>query len=155
MNKIEKKNQYKYARLPHYLKFKLFLIENGFQTVQMFKKTPSSIKLYYICSRYTYMVPLAAVIFKLLSTWFAFDLLPYCLKACRTQTACCFRFQTPSSMFIQMPGSAAPLQYKQKETKIVFNIMIYAQFNYSLGVVGQSTQCLWWTFHDVYCGRWK
>jgi hypothetical protein len=37
----------------------------------------------------THIVPLATVIFKLLSTWLGFDFGPYVLNACRTDTAFC------------------------------------------------------------------
>lgn len=50
-----------------------------------------AIKFHVKVSSITHIVPLATVIFKLLSTWLGFDLDPYVLKACSTETAFCCR----------------------------------------------------------------
>lgn len=48
----------------------------------------------------TYIVPFLTVILRLIRTGFGLDLLPYCLNACRTDTAFCCRLHTvpPSSI---------------------------------------------------------
>lgn len=66
----------------------------------------------------THIVPFATVMFKLLSTWLGFDLGPYILNACRTDTAFCCRLHTvpPSSMVATV--CSLPLQSKEKMIKI-------------------------------------
>lgn len=65
---------------------------------------------------YTYIVPLATVILRLMRTWFGFDLLPYCLNACRTDTAFCWRLQTvPPSSITDMLVSLPLEKTKKKE----------------------------------------
>lgn len=67
----------------------------------------------------TYIVPLATVMLRLLSTWFGFDLLPYCLNACRTDTAFCWRLQTvPPSSIIDMLVSLPLKVNENKNNKI-------------------------------------
>lgn len=77
----------------------------------------------------TYMVPLATVILRLTRTGFGFDLLPYCLNAWRTETACCFRLQTvpPSSIFATF--ASLPLEKKRIET--VSNVCLPKTFYFS------------------------
>lgn len=78
-----------------YMTFPLFMCK--MQSIRM--------ALFVLC---TYIVPLATVILRLTSTGFGFDLLPYCLNACRTDTAFCWRLHIvpPSSivdMFVSLP----------------------------------------------------
>lgn len=69
----------------------------------------------------TYIVPFATVIFKLIRTWFGFDLFPYCLNACRTDTAFCCRFHTvpPSSMIDMFDSLPLEMNKKNEKTKAI------------------------------------
>lgn len=64
----------------------------------------------------THIVPLATVMFRLLKTGLGFDLDPYDLKACRTDTACCWRLHVvPSFMAF---ATLCPLPLKKEERLI-------------------------------------
>lgn len=64
----------------------------------------------------THIVPLATVMFRLLSTWFGFDLEPYDLNACRTDTACCWRLHIVPPSFMAF-ATLCPLPLEGRRRK--------------------------------------
>lgn len=94
------------ARKPCTMTFPLFMCK--MQSIRM--------ALSVLCS--TYIVPLATVILRLTSTGFGFDLLPYCLNACRTDTAFCWRLHiVPPSSIVDMFVSLPLWQLKKRNKK--------------------------------------
>lgn len=114
----------------------VLLIFERIEAMRKFRHSPFSNKVNTLIAKRilksTYIVPLATVILRFMSTGFGFDLLPKCLNACRTDTASLCRLCNvpPSSIidiFVSLPLRENKSKKKKRKKVFSFNFVFLFQ----------------------------